>query len=376
MHLRPACLLLAASLLAACAAPPGPGCAARLRFIGEQRIAHAHPFQGTVVGGLSGIDYDARRGAWIMASDDRAERGPARFYTARLDLDAAAFRSVTLDAVHGFRQPDGSAYPSPAAVKELGGAVPDIEAIRVDPADGSIWYASEGNGPYGMAPFVRQAYPNGAWRATLPMPARLSIQADHAAGPRSNLSFEGLAFAPDGRSLWLAMEAPLFQDGPLADTRHGALARFTRFDRAGAVLAQYAYPLDPVQGVAAPGRFSDNGVAEILMIDDRTMLVLERSGVQDAAGNFRFYIRLYVADVAGADDIRTVAALHDDGVRPMHKRLLLDVNASGLERVDNLEGMAWGPVLANGHRSLVLVSDDNFSASQVTQLLAFEVLPD
>lgn len=37
--------------------------------------------------------------------------------------------------------------------------------------------------------------------------------------------------------------------------------------------------------------------------------------------------------------------------------------------------MSWGPTLANGHRSLVLISDDNFSADEVTQLLAFEVLP-
>jgi hypothetical protein len=376
MHPRAAGLLLAASLLAACAAPPGPGDGTRLRFIGEQRIAHQQPFQGTLVGGLSGIDYDARHGTLIMASDDRAEHGPARFYSARLDLDATAFRSVTLDAVHAFLQADGSAYPSPASVRKPGDDVPDIEAIRVDPVDGSIWYASEGNGPYGMAPFVRQAHPSGAWRASLPMPARFSLAASQATGPRSNLSFEGMAFGADGRSLWLAMEAPLLQDGPLADTTHGALTRFTQFDRAGQVLAQYAYELDPVQALAAPGRFSDNGVADILTVDAHTMLVLERSGVQDGAGVFRFYIRLYLADLAGAEDIRGRAALAGADVRPMRKRLLLNFNASGLERVDNLEGMAWGPQLNNGRRSLVLVSDDNFSASQVTQLLAFEVLQD
>jgi hypothetical protein len=53
----------------------------------------------------------------------------------------------------------------------------------------------------------------------------------------------------------------------------------------------------------------------------------------------------------------------------------MDFNLAGLDKVDNLEGMSWGPTLANGHRSLVLISDDNFSADEVTQLLAFEVLP-
>jgi hypothetical protein len=37
--------------------------------------------------------------------------------------------------------------------------------------------------------------------------------------------------------------------------------------------------------------------------------------------------------------------------------------------------MAFGPTLPNGHASLVLISDDNFSDKQVTQVLAFEVMP-
>ena len=37
-------------------------------------------------------------------------------------------------------------------------------------------------------------------------------------------------------------------------------------------------------------------------------------------------------------------------------------------------GMAWGPRLPNGNATLVMVSDDNFNASQVTLFLAFEVV--
>jgi hypothetical protein len=61
--------------------------------------------------------------------------------------------------------------------------------------------------------------------------------------------------------------------------------------------------------------------------------------------------------------------------QPAKKRLILNLNESNLPYVDNLEGIAWGPLLANGHNSLVLVSDNNFNATQVTQLLAFEVIP-
>ena len=59
---------------------------------------------------------------------------------------------------------------------------------------------------------------------------------------------------------------------------------------------------------------------------------------------------------------------------PMTKRLVLDFDRLGI-RIDNLEGVSYGPTLANGHRTLVLVSDDNFNAAQTTQFIAFEVVP-
>ena len=43
-------------------------------------------------------------------------------------------------------------------------------------------------------------------------------------------------------------------------------------------------------------------------------------------------------------------------------------------KLDNTEGMTFGPRLPNGNRTLVFVSDDNFRKSQITQFLAFEVI--
>jgi hypothetical protein len=375
--------LCLSAVLGGCAAPVTPEnreLVAGLRLIGEQRIPHRQIFEGTLVGGLSGIDYDARSGTWIMASDDRSELGPARFYRARLDYDASAFHEVRLEAVHTFRQADGSIYPSPkqAALKQAasrGAEVADIEAVRFDPLGDGIWYASEGNDALGTGPFVKQAGAGGAHRSTLPLPAMFKATPDKSAGPRGNLGVEALAFAPDGQSLWLGMEAPLYQDGPLASSERGAVTRFTRVDRDGKMLAQYAYPVDHVQGRPAPGRFGDNGVSEMLAVDQRHLLVLERSGVQDAAGRFAFFIRLYLVDLEGATDIGAFRTLYGASYAPLKKRLLMNLNLAGLDKVDNLEGMAWGPAMANGHRSLVLISDDNFSADQMTQVLAFEVLP-
>lgn len=41
--------------------------------------------------------------------------------------------------------------------------------------------------------------------------------------------------------------------------------------------------------------------------------------------------------------------------------------------LDNIEGITWGPTLASGNRTLVLVSDNNFSGTQFTQFVALEV---
>ncbi|CAN5865599.1 hypothetical protein BH18ACI5_BH18ACI5_00990 [soil metagenome] len=46
-----------------------------------------------------------------------------------------------------------------------------------------------------------------------------------------------------------------------------------------------------------------------------------------------------------------------------------------LAALDNFEGMAWGPSLPDGRRQLLIVSDDNFSARQLTAFLSFAAGP-
>jgi hypothetical protein len=345
-----------------------------LRLIGEQRIALKYAFEGTTVGGLSGIDYDAASKSWVMESDDRSEINPARFYRASLDYDSGKFSAVTLNSVHFFTQPDGSRYPNLAHAKlDRGDQVPDIETIRVDPRDGSLWYGSEGNRKVGLHPFVRHADRDGKFLATLPTPAMFNVSKE-AIGSRNNMSFEALSFSSDGKSLWLGMEAALYQDGPLATPDHGSVVRITRLDRAGKVLGQYAYQIEPVASRPAPGREADNGVSEILAVNDHQVLVVERAGVSNADGLYTNHVRIYEMETDGATDIQAIPALAGATYVPARKRLLLDLEKIGLPRVDNIEGISWGPRLENGRRSLVMISDDNFNPQQVTQILAFEVL--
>ena len=56
----------------------------------------------------------------------------------------------------------------------------------------------------------------------------------------------------------------------------------------------------------------------------------------------------------------------------MSKTLLLNLDVLGIP-LDNVEGMALGPKLRGGKRTLLLVSDNNFSAAAFTQFLLFAI---
>ena len=342
-----------------------------LRFIGAVTVPNDQTIDGTLVGGLSGIDYDPAADLWYLISDDKSEKNPARFYTATLTFDQARFAAVEIAHAVTLLQAEGQPYPD----VKTGGDVPDPESIRRDPETGSLWWATEGDRKLGLSPFLRVAAPDGKQVGAIPLADIFTMSKDREIGPRHNLGFEGLSFSPDGASVWLAMESALYQDGPIATPSAGAIARLTRLDRDGKELAQYAYPLDSIQAVPT-GKNGDNGVSEILALDDTRALVLERSGVEGADGVWAMYIRLYAIDTTGATDIAAVPSLASANYIPVAKRLVIDLaKTEEVGRVDNIEGMSWGPMLADGKRSLVLVSDNNFNPAQVTQFLAFEIMP-
>ncbi|MGM0876183.1 MAG: esterase-like activity of phytase family protein [Bacillota bacterium] len=346
-----------------------------LMMIGEQRIPFNEEFKGTVVGGLSGLRYDTKNDTWVMISDDRSSNNPARFYNAQLNYDINNFNSIKFTDINFFKQPDGTDYPNQTQYTALGGEVPDFESINLDPVDGSIWYTSEGDPNLGLNPFVRHATIDGQYLSTLPLSEMFKVSPTKETGPRNNMVFEGSTFAIDGNSLWVSLEGPLYQDGPAPTIDSGAFSRITQYDRAGNILAQYAYPIDPIPEAPGPGKYADNGVTEILAVNDHKFLLIERAGVQGEDGSFKNYIRLYEIDINGASNISNIESLQESKFKPVKKRLILDLNTLGLSKLDNIEGISWGPKLENGNNSLVLVSDNNFNSSQVTQFLAFEVLP-
>jgi hypothetical protein len=342
-----------------------------LRFIGAVTVPNDLRVDGTPVGGLSGIDYDRKTRQWVLISDDTSRQAPARYYRAKLVFDAKAFTSVEITKVVALRQRDGNPYPNAAT----GGDVVDPESIRIDPRTGQLWWTNEGDRRLGLDPGVRISNRDGRAARSLPTPRIFRFDKNGEGGPRHYVSLEGLSFVPGGSSVFVSTEAAIHEDDDLATDGRGSVTRITRMSRRGRVLGQYAYYVNPIPAKLASGKFADNGISEILALDDRRLLVLERSAVEGET-SWKNYIRIYEADIARATNVSGVRSLRKATYTLTTKRFLLDLsNDPAIGHVNNIEGMAFGPRLANGNRSLVLVSDNNFNPAQVTQFLAFEVLP-
>lgn len=103
--------------------------------------------------------------------------------------------------------------------------------------------------------------------------------------------------------------------------------------------------------------------------DPSRYLVLERTWVAGSG----YKIRVYDATTRGATEVGGMDSLVGQRVVPMRKKLVADFHDLGLSTVDNTEGMTWGPILPNGERTLILVSDDNFADDAVTQIVALGV---
>ena len=367
--------LAAVAVAVAVAAAVGAGASAqgskppKLQFLGQAIVPTGTTFAGTTIGGLSSITFDRKRGVFYSLSDDQSQFNPARFYTLHIDLSDGSLANgdVHFDAVTTLLAPNGLPY-APFSL--------DPEGLALT-KNGELVVTSEGIAANGIAPFVRRYSLGGAFLGDLPVPdAFLPTSPTH--GVRQNLAFEAAAVAPNGRHLFVGMEAALAQDGPAASLTNGSASRILRYNLAnGRLERQNVYFTDPIAQAPVPAtQFAVSGLVELLPFNDQFMLSMERSFSVGAPtlGNTGNTIKLYSVSFHGATNVNgddsIAGALASRKFRPVTKTLLLDLSTLGIP-LDNVEGMTLGPRLPDGRRSLVLVSDNNFAASQFTQFLLF-----
>ncbi len=352
-------VLLAIVLVAVAPAQAAPQ--TELEFLGQQTFPTATQFQGTAFGGLSSIAYDERRGVFYVLSDDQVG---ARFYTLRIGVSAGA-PAVQILAVTTLRDAAGQPFASFSL---------DPEGLALT-KDDTLVLTSEGFATRLIDPWVREFGLDGRQLGALPVPSAFLPNAGATRGVRQNLGFESAATAPNGRFLFTGTEAALVQDGPPATVGAGSPARILRYNLQRRVLdRQYVYWTDPIAEPPVPAtQFAVNGLVELLPLNNQFLLAMERSFSVGAPGTGNT-IKLYDVALPGADDVNGFdsLALLLGGIQPVAKTLLLDLDVLGIP-LDNVEGMAFGPDLPDGRRSLILVSDNNFSPAAFTQFLLFAV---
>jgi hypothetical protein len=228
--------------------------------------------------------------------------------------------------------------------------------------DDTRWITSE------VEPSVRHYGTDGTFLGQLPVPDALRVAP--AGRATTNQTFEGLSLQPDARTLIASMEGDLSGDD--ADVRR--FQTWTRKNPANEFTLgpQYAYRADP--GI---------DISDITPIPDGRLLVVER-GFAAGVGNT---IHLALADPRHADDVSgvdNVTAQTD--VRFVEKTVLADLaqcptlGATAKQPqpnplLDNIEGAVVTGT--DGHRRLevLLVSDDNENAAQITRFYSLTVAP-
>jgi len=346
-----------------------------LKFLGSYELPYNEQFNGTTIGGLSGIDYDPENRIYHLICDDRSNINPARFYSAKINFTQSGISNVQFVNSTALLQRDGEYYPDS---KKNPAHASDPEAMRYNPTTKQFIWASEGERIIGKDTILSQPAltiinKKGKYIDKLPLPFQTRMYATEK-GLRQNSVFEGIAFANNFKTMYVSIEEPLFEDGPragLQDTT--AFTRIIKYDMASRKpIAEYAYRLEPVAHPATPANaFMINGITDILAIAENMLLVIERSF---STGKKASTIRVYSTDLSNASNIlNTESLIQNPATNIALKKLLINMDSLGIY-IDNIEGVTFGPELPNGNKTLIFVSDNNFSKDQKTQFILFEVV--
>lgn len=348
-----------------------------LKVLDIYEVPYNLEYKNTTIGGLSGIDYNKEADEYYLISDDRSNINPARFYTAKIKLKDSKIDSVIWIDVQNLKQPNGALFPN--YNKEAKNTT-DPESIRYDLLNKRLVWTSEGERRVSdkdtvlVNPSINIMDKTGKWIDTFSLPPNLWMSAN-AKGPRTNGVIEGMSFSELYKKLFVSIEEPLHEDGPRVETfPQNTWLRFFGFNVATKQnTEQYAYKPETIDYPANPlNAFKVNGISEILNIGNFKFIVIERAY---STGRQKCTVKLFLADARGASNVKDISALAvDTSFVPITKKLLLNMDDMP-NFIDNVEGITLGPILPNGHQSIILVVDNNFSPLEKTQFFLLEIIP-
>ncbi len=308
---------LAASVLGQAAAPPPKVTVCGEFVIKDPRFV-----------GLSGLTWAS--GNQFYAASDRL----GGYVPVRLEIDPVTGKIT-----------DGS-LTAPVVVDD---SWRDCEGIAWNRATKTLWLSTE------VGPTIVGCQLNGKKAPAVKVPEIFGSM-------RSNLGLESLTCSPAGDRFWTANEETLTADGAVSGGGTAAVVRLQEFSADWKPLRQFAWRAE-----SANVRMQNvgNGVADLCLLADGRLLVLERG-----FGFLTLQTRLFLADFKEATPTAALPSLRpvpDRTINPVQKRLLLMRSTS----TTNYEGIALGPVLKDGSRSLILVADSGSGGEHYFLALKF-----
>jgi len=330
----------------------------KLKFLDEYIVPDNLWVDSTLVGGLSGIDY--ANGKYYLVCDDASN---PRYYEANIKINNLKIDTVAFTAVIKFN--DSTAYL-------------DLEAIRYDKISKSVSITSEGSINLQKDPTFFRVNSFGIIDGFFEIP--YALRATSKQKPRNNGTLEGLANSYDEKGYWIGMELPLKVDGPepkVINTK--SPVRITYIEaRTKKPTKQFAYYLDKIDKTPR-GNFAVNGLTDILEYEKNQFIVIERS-FSSGLGTQGNTIKLFSINATKANNTIAMDALATSSFTSAHKKLIFDFesvrNQLTDKSVDNIEGLTFGPTLANGNKTLILVADNNFNklGLQLNQFILMEII--
>src|SRR5690625_1753500 len=360
-------LLIIFSFIACGSSKVAKEAAWKVKFLDEYIIPENLEVEDTKVGGLSGLDFD---GKYFYAVCDIPSA--PRIYKFTIDLNRYKIDTIRFKKV----------------IKIIRNTEPaksmfwDSEGLIYNQDKNIFILSSEGAIKQNKDPFIVELDKEGNLLETYKLPDY--FKADAKNGLRNNGAFEGLSESVNAAKIWVSTELPMKRDGGTVNLyKSKAPVRFTRFNKNTKTPdRQFAYRLGRLRNLPFLP-FGMNGVTAILNYQTDKFFVLERA-FSAGHGSHGMRVRLYDVDASQATNTLEIQRLRgriEKEVIPAEKKLIFDFKNIRKKLtdsiVDNLEGIAFGPILPNGNQSLILISDNNFSSwtRQLNQVILLELIP-
>lgn len=336
-----------------------PSATYQIKFLDEYILEADKTFENIKIGGLSGIDYNGEH--FILVSDKSKKPD---IFKVDIKIDNQSIKSVEFLDAQILKCYDINRF--------------DPESIRFLPDNTGYLISTEGYIKTDENAQIIEVDMQGQCVKYYDLPQYFDVNLPNK--PIHNGVFEGLTIDDNDNGFWVINELPLEEDGKkpkLYNTQ--SLLRMTHYQFENTKPDyQLAYDLERLIKIPFLP-FGLNGATEILQLDKKHIIVLERS-YSAGHGSKGNRVKLFLVDISEAENILDQQNIKKYKGQSLPKTLLFDSKHIKKQLaksfIDNIEGLTFGPDLANGNKSLILMSDNNFNdfGKQLNQFILLELI--